>query len=205
MRKRLFIGAVVALTLCAPCFAASAVSEAEIYQWLALWEKREGLEHRDIRLSIVRASELPRGIDGDVEWWEVPGWAHIRVVGSDDLERVYHETPAEARYEVQCTIIHELLHLVLSQLYDGGDGRGDAWLSRSPARVDRLEAITEHLAVMLLRRRAPGGVSVARYIARQINSGPWNPARDVRERVMLQVARAMDAATDADVVMLASR
>jgi|GEM_PF-3787003 len=204
MGKKL-LTAFIALNFCAPCFAAGAVSEADIYRWLALWQKREGLEHRDIKLRIVRASEMPRNIIGDVEWWETPGWAQIRVVGSDDLQRVYGDSPAFARYEVERIVIHELMHLVLSGLYDDGDGRGSALLTRNPASDARMEAITDNLAVMLLRRRVPGGLTVARYISRQINGGPWKPARDVRERIMLQVARAMNAANEDDVVMLASR
>jgi hypothetical protein len=189
----------------APLFAASAVSEADINAWLSLWQKREGLEQRDIRLRIVHQSEMPRNIIGDVEWWETPGEAHIRVVCADDLETVYGDTPAVVRYEVERTVIHELMHLVLAGLYDDGTGRGSTWLSRNPAYEARMEAITDNLAVMLLRRRVPGGVPVARYIARQISSGPWKPARDVRERIMLQIVRAMNASNEDDVLMLARR
>jgi hypothetical protein len=205
MGKTLLVSTFITLTFCGTLCAASAVTEDDIRAWLALWQKREGLEHRDIRLSFVHQSVLGRNFVADVEWWETPGVASIRCLYPGELQTVFGDTPAEAREEAQRMVIHELLHLVLAGLYDDGDGRGNIWIHASAARDARMEAITENLAVMLLRGRVPGGLSVARYIARQVNSGPWKPARDVRERVMLQVAHAMDAATDDDVLMLASR
>jgi hypothetical protein len=196
------IGAKAAcLVLMAAAFAqGAAVSESDIQHWLAVWQKREGLEQRDIRLRIVRQSEMPRDIIGDVEWWETPGQAHIRIVCAEDLETVYGDTPAEALSEVERAVIHELMHLVLSGLYDDGSGRGNAWLSSLPALNARMDAITDNLAVMLLHRHAPGGLSVAQYVRRQVNSGPWNPDAEVKRRVMLQVVHAMNAASEDDVM-----
>jgi hypothetical protein len=203
MGKGLLAGAIIALNLCGPVArASSAASEDDIRHWLALWQRREGLGWLSINLRIVRQSELPRNVIGDVDWWETPGQAHIRVVCAEDLETVYDDTPAKARSEIERTVIHELMHLVLFGLYDDGSGRGQAWLGHDPASNARVEAITDNLAVMLLSRRVPGGVPVARYIVRQSDSGPWKAAADVKERIVLQVVRAMNAATEDDVLTL---
>lgn len=203
--NRCVVAAIIALNFCGSLFAASSVTETDIYSWLALWQKREGLERRNIHLRVVRQSEMPRNVIGDVEWWRTPGKANIRIVRGADLERVYGDTPAEARSDAELTVIHELTHLVLSGLYDDGSGRGSALLDANRPGDARMEAITGNLAVMLQRRRPPGGVSLARYVGGQVNSGPWNPAPDVKERIVLQIVHAMNAATEDDVMVLFAR
>jgi hypothetical protein len=183
----------------------AAVSEADIQHWLAVWQKREGLEERTINLRFVHQREVGRGGMADVEWWRTPGTASIRFIYPEELETVFGDTPAKAWEEAQRGVIHELMHLVIAGLYDDGSGRGSGWLAANPARLARMEAITDNLARMLLRRGALGGVAVVRYISRQINGGPWNPAPDVRQRVMLQVVRAMNAAAEDDVMVLFAR
>jgi hypothetical protein len=170
----------------------------ELAHWLSVWQEREGLEGWDIDLRIVRQSEMRPNIIGDVDWWIPPGKAHIRVVCAEDLKSVYGETPSQVRSEMERVVIHELMHLVLSSLYDDGSGRASAWLTSNPNDDARVEAITEALAVMLLSRRVPRGYSEAQFIRHEIDSGPWRPAADVRARVMLQLVRAMNAATEDD-------
>lgn len=200
------ISAVLGLNFCASLIAASAVTEAEIYSWLAIWQQREGLEQRNIRLRFVhqRELELGRNIVAEVQW-ATPDAANIRFVYPEELETVFGDTPALARDEAQRVVIHELMHLVVAGLYDDGSGKGHVLLASNPASVARLETITNNLAVMLLRRRVPGGVSEVQFIRREINSGPWKPSADVKKRVMLQVVRAMNAATEHDVMALFER
>lgn len=176
------------------------VSRADVEHWLSVWQKREGLEGWNIELRIVRQSEMLPHIIGDVEWWETPGKVHIRVLCAEDLKTVYGQTPMQIRWQVERVVIHELMHLVLSGLYDDGSGGGNAWLKSNPKDDARMEAITDALAVMLLSRRVPRGYSEAQFIRREIDSGPWQPAADVRARVMLQLVQAMNAATEDDVM-----
>jgi hypothetical protein len=205
MNKKLFMGAVLALNLCGPCFAARAVTEDDVRQWLAVWQKREGLENWDISLEFVHASMWQGKADAVVRWGGAPCKAEISFSYPEEFETFFGKPPALAHWWAEKAVIHELMHLVLSGLYDDGAGSNTAWMIENPALNARMEEVTENLAQMLRHRYAPGGVPVAQYIAGQINSGPWRPARDVRERVMLQVARAMNAANEDDVVMLASR
>jgi hypothetical protein len=196
------IGAKTAcVILMAATFAqGAAVSEEDIQHWLAVWQKREGLEDRNIRYRFVHQRELGGNFIADVEWWETPGQARIRFIYPAELETVIGDTPAEAREDAQRSVIHELMHLIIAGLYDDGSGRGNAWISSVPARDARMEAITENLAVMLLHRHAPGGLSVAEYVRRQVNSGPWKPDAEVKRRVMLQVVHAINAASEDDVM-----
>jgi hypothetical protein len=83
---------------------------------LKVWQKREGLQDWKINLRVVRKSELPGYIDGDVNWWQKPGTATIRVLCAADLARTEGMSPSEVRHETELIIVHELMHLTLYPL-----------------------------------------------------------------------------------------
>jgi hypothetical protein len=178
----------ITLNLCRSLFAASNVTLADIKSWVALWQKREGLEQWKISVQIVRQSKLPPDVDGDVFWEGNPATAKIRVLCAADMERIYGWSPAEARRESELIVVHELMHLVLAPL-DGG------W-NLSSTEEERLESVTEALAQMLLQRRVPGGVSEVQFINHQINGGPWKPAPEAKGQVILQLVGAMHTVSD---------
>ena len=204
--RRVVMGLLLAVGLAgrsswAECSATAAVSTEDVRRWLDIWKQREGVE-RPITLRFVHQSELGSHVIANVEWWHTVGQANILFTYPEELETVFHYSPEEARGWAQRAVIHELMHLVLGGLYEDGSGRGNAWLKKYPALDARMEAITDHLAVLLLRRQAPGPVPVARYIAQQVNSGPWKPTPEVRQRIMLQVLHALHAANEDDVLAL---
>ena len=113
------------LLLLTPLLAASGPTQADVENWMSVWQKREGLQDRNIKLSFVHQSKLDgKNTIADVEWWETPGTANIRFAYPAELETVFGDTPAEARDEARRIVIHELLHLVIGGL---GSGKGAAW------------------------------------------------------------------------------
>ncbi|MBV8844966.1 MAG: hypothetical protein JO307_19335 [Bryobacterales bacterium] len=179
----------------------SAVTQEEIRSWVTLWQKRLNLEQWELDVRIVRQSELGMDRYGDA-WWEWGHKAHIRVGRYEDQLNLWKASPAAARYRVQHVVVHELLHLVIGDLYDNGSGRGNAWLNQYPVVNQQVNAIVEAMTHMLMDRRTPGGAPVARYVRREIESGPWKPAPEVKARVMLRLVRAMNAANEDDILAL---
>lgn len=139
-----------------PAPAQAAVSEDDILLWLSVWKRRMDVR-QNVNLRAVRVAEFQgRNAICDVDWWQTPGTMNIRILCSEDLQRVYGYTAARARDDLERTVIHELMHIVTSGLYDDGSGRGFCRLYAQPAANARMEAITDNLAVMLLCRSAPG-------------------------------------------------
>jgi hypothetical protein len=190
----------LALNFGASLHAASSFTEDDVRQWLAMWQKRDALQDRTITVRFVHYAEFRKDADADVRW----SLSEVNIEFVEPSEwGVYGMSPPATREWGQKACIHELMHVVLSALYDYTGG--PSWLDNDRAANARLEAITERLAWMLKRRHPPDGVSVAQYVARQIDNGPWHPAADVRERVMLQIVRAMNAANEDDILLLANR
>lgn len=124
------------------------VTQADLENWLSVWQKRQGLEQWKIDLRIVRQSELESGEDGDVEWWGTPGTATIRVLCAADMESIDGLSPASVRRETELVIVHELMHLVdasgnIAVTLDGS-GRTVAWNLNQNKHVDYAYAMTSH-------------------------------------------------------------
>jgi hypothetical protein len=205
--NRWIVTTVIAVNFCGSVFAASVVSEADVTSWLALWQRRTGLEQWTIKLRIVHQNELPRGaaacvyqrVSGpDIDMRTLrriisPGTAEIRVLYPAEMASIYHLSP---RPWAEHAVIHELMHLVLAPMVKwvppdvGGKRAGDL-----------VDDVIEKLTTMLQQRRVPGGVSETRYINAQIDRVLWEP--ELKGAVMLQIVRAMNAAREDDAIKLA--
>ena len=189
------LAAVLMLASCGS-HASRSVTQADVEAWTAVWQKREGLQNWKISVRIVRRAELPPGVVGDVywrnDWLDRRPSADIRVLCAEDLEGLFGETPAVARRESEETVVHELMHLVLSPLE----------IRNSPVQKREVEVLTETFARMLFRRRVPGGEPEAQFIDAKIDGLRFKPSPKVKEQVMLQLVRAMDAVSEDDVVAL---
>jgi hypothetical protein len=174
----------------------AAVSQTDIQRCLSVWQKRAGLQQWAIRVQFADYRELTGAARSDAEWHGKS--ALIRFLYPEQWERVFGQTPEVARERALQAVIHQLIHLVISDLYDDGVDGHTAWLEDDPANEWRMECVAENLTVLLLRRRAPAAFSVEEYVRLNIDSGPWKPSADVKQRVMLQLGRAMNAATEDD-------
>lgn len=177
--------------------AAAQVTQADINLWVALWQKREGLEQWTIDARIVHKSEMPANTDGDVLYWASSHTANIRVLCATDMEAIYHLPPASARRESELVVVHELMHVLLGSLNTGQ--------ALSPAERDSVESVTESFAEMLLERRVPGSFTEAQFIDGQIRRLPFVSSPAAKQLVMLKLVRAMDAVSEDDVIGLVQR
>ena len=174
--------------------AAGDVTEADIYSWVALWQKRAGLEQWKIRLRMVHQSELPRGAAAHITWsdgpYGSPGTAEVQILYPAEMASIHHLSP---RRWTEHAVVHELMHLVLAPLIE--------WV---PPGADKshVEDVTDALATMLLERGVPGGASEAGFINAQVSRVSWNKSPGVKKRVMLQIVRAMNAAIEDDVMVI---
>ena len=179
----------VTLSFCGTLLAAGgAVTDAEVYSWLSVWQRREGLEQWKIRLRIVHRSELPRGTIGHVSWsagaYGGPGAAEIRVLYPSEMASLYRLPP---RRWTEHAVVHELMHLVLAPLVE--------WIPPGAER-SRVDDVVETLTKILVERRVPGGVSEAEFIDAQVSRAWWNGTPEVKKQVVLRLVRAMNAASE---------
>src|SRR5262249_12545435 len=79
---------------------------------LAYWQRRLNLDQWSITVSVCRASELRRNTSGNVHWDADKKTATIRVLDAADYDLSFND----ALRDVETTVVHELVHLELSQL-----------------------------------------------------------------------------------------
>lgn len=90
----------------------SPLAEQHIRNRLALWQGRLKLADWRIALRMVPASTLREGTLGNIRWDSARKEATIRVLDASQYSGSY---PATLR-DMEFTVVHELLHLVLSSL-----------------------------------------------------------------------------------------
>ncbi len=77
---------------------------------LEVWQKRLKLEGWKITLVQSKLSELRPGTVGNIHWDESDKTARIRVLAASEYNSEY----SAALRDMECTLIHELVHLVVS-------------------------------------------------------------------------------------------
>jgi hypothetical protein len=111
---------VLALVLFTGCFAVYAVQlaplQAHLEKQLRTWQKRLGLETWDLSLQVVRKSALDRDTWGNAEWDSETKTGVISILDPQD----YNLKGSELKRDMECTIVHELVHIQVSPL-DSGD------------------------------------------------------------------------------------
>jgi hypothetical protein len=101
-----------ALLLC--FFSCSAMNplESRLEHQMRLWQKRLGLEEWNLSLRVVRQSEIDHNSWGASEWDPDTKTALISVLDPRD----YNLKGGELKLDMECTIVHELVHLQVSPL-----------------------------------------------------------------------------------------
>ena len=114
---RRFVAALLLSTFCV--FAVHAVQlaplQAHLERQLRSWQKRLGLEGWDLSLQVVRKSALDRDTWGNAEWDAETKTGVISVLDPQD----YNLKGSDLKKDMECTIVHELVHIQVSPIDSG--------------------------------------------------------------------------------------
>lgn len=110
-------GALVCAVLCAGAYAVQiAPLQIHLEKQLRAWQKRLGLENWNISVQVVRKTALDKNTWGNAEWDSDNRRGVINVLDPQD----YNLKGTELKRDMECTIVHELVHIQVSPL-DSGD------------------------------------------------------------------------------------
>lgn len=104
--------AVCALLLCVFSCSATNPLESRLDHQLRTWQKRLGLEDWNFTLRVVRQSEIDRNAWGSSEWDPDAKTGTVMVLDPRD----YNLRGGDLRLDMECTIVHELVHIQVSPL-----------------------------------------------------------------------------------------
>ncbi len=93
------------------CSAATPL-EARLDHQMKVWQKRLGLEEWNLSLRVVRQAEIDKDAWGNAEWNPEAKTGTISVLDPRD----YNLKGGELRLDMECTIVHELVHIQVSPL-----------------------------------------------------------------------------------------
>jgi hypothetical protein len=108
---RYLVALLVLITLVASSPAMNSL-ELRLDRQMRFWQKRLGMEEWNVELRIVRQQLLDRDSWGTVEWDPDKRSALISVLDPRD----YNLKGSELKLDMECTIVHELLHVHISPL-----------------------------------------------------------------------------------------
>ena len=99
-----------ALFLCViGCFPMSPV-ESHLDQKLKTWQRRLGMDEWRLTVRIVRQKELDKNTWGHAEWDPEEKTGTISILDPMD----YNLKGGDLRLDMECTIVHELVHIQVS-------------------------------------------------------------------------------------------
>lgn len=101
-----------ALLLCVSSCLASNPLETRLERQMHFWQKRLGLEDWNLSVRLVRQSEIDRNAWGTAEWDPESKTGMINVLDPRD----YNLRGGELKLDMECTIVHELVHIQVSPL-----------------------------------------------------------------------------------------
>jgi hypothetical protein len=154
-------------------------SQADLQQWLAVWQRKQQLQDWSIGIAVAGWSELggnvgdSRTLGGKRAWIRVLNAAECRAHCGPDIG------PDKVRKWSELTVVHELVHVSLAGL-QGGNG--------DPPAVD---SIVEDIAEALLFGKVPTCATPRDFMEAEIVSLPWKP---VDARIREEVIRRLTAA-----------
>jgi hypothetical protein len=95
-------------------FSSSAMNplEMRLVDQMKSWQKRLGLDDWNMTLQVVRQSEIDPNAWGSSHWDVRAKTATIQVLDPRD----YNLKGADLRLDMECTIVHELVHIQVSPL-----------------------------------------------------------------------------------------
>jgi hypothetical protein len=101
------------------CIAVHAVQlaplQAHLEKQLRTWQKRLGMDDWELSLQVVRKSALDRDTWGNAEWDSDSKSGVISVLDPQD----YNLKGGDLKRDMECTIVHELVHIQVSPLDSG--------------------------------------------------------------------------------------
>lgn len=125
------------LLLCALSCPAMSPVENRLDHQMKLWQRRLGLEDWNLTVRIVRQADLDRNAWGSSEWDPDAKSGVINVLDPRD----YNLKGGELKLDMECTIVHELVHIQVSSLA-GHD-------------VQATEQVVNRFMTALLNRQCP--------------------------------------------------
>jgi hypothetical protein len=95
-------------------FSCSAMNPLEMHlvDQMKSWQKRLGLDEWNLSLQVVRQSAIDPNAWGSSHWDARAKTATIQVLDPRD----YNLKGADLRMDMECTIVHELVHIQVSPL-----------------------------------------------------------------------------------------
>jgi hypothetical protein len=91
-----------------------------VLEKLAIWQRRLKLQDWDISATLVRQKQLKPKTLGNIDWDTPTKTAHIHVLALEDYKMSYKD----ALTDMEFTVVHELVHLALSDLPRSEASRG---------------------------------------------------------------------------------
>jgi hypothetical protein len=132
---------VVGLVFAACCISLQAVQIAPIQvhleRQLRAWQKRLNMEDWNLSIQVVRKSGLDKDTWGNAEWDSDTKSGVINVLDPQD----YNLKGTELRRDMECTIVHELVHIQVSPLDSG--------------HPEAQEEVVNRIMTALLNRQCP--------------------------------------------------
>jgi hypothetical protein len=111
--------------------------EMRLGDQLKSWQKRLGLDDWTMTLQVVRQSEIDPNAWGSSHWDVRAKTATIQVLDPRD----YNLKGADLRLDMECTIVHELVHIQVAPL--------------GPADAGVREDVVNRIMTALLNRQCP--------------------------------------------------
>jgi hypothetical protein len=93
--------------------------EAHLDHQMKIWQKRLSLEDWNLTVRLARQSEIEPDSWGMAEWDPAAKTGTISVLDPRD----YNLHGSELKLDMECTIVHELVHIQVSQLNPRDEGR----------------------------------------------------------------------------------
>jgi hypothetical protein len=101
-----------ALLFCVLSCSAMNPLESRLEHQMHFWQKRLGLDEWNLSVRLVRQSEIDRNSWGAAEWDPEAKSGIISVLDPRD----YNLHGGELKLDMECTIVHELVHIQVSPL-----------------------------------------------------------------------------------------
>jgi hypothetical protein len=111
--------------------------ETRLDHQMKVWQRRLSLEDWSLTVRLVRQSEIDPKSWGMAEWDPIAKTGTINVLDPRD----YNLHGGELKLDMECTIVHELVHIQVSQL--------------DPRQEDLQEAVVNQLMAALMNRACP--------------------------------------------------
>ena len=126
-----------AFLFCVLSCSAMSPLESRLDRQVRFWQKRMGLDEWNFTVRVVRQAEIDSNSWGSAQWDPQSKTGTIDVLDPRD----YNLKGGELRLDMECTIVHELVHIQLSPL--------------QAHSAQQREGVVNHLMFALMNRQCP--------------------------------------------------